>query len=120
ASESAPANPPPAASGVGGPIPRAPDIAPSPSPTPDPTVIHAAIAAAIRYPRLARSQGLEGRVIVRFRIEPSGAPADVSIVSSAGALLDAAAREAVERAAPYHSAPGWVRVPVDFSLHDAP
>jgi protein TonB len=97
--------------------------APAPGPAssaPDPVAIRAAIAGVVRYPRLARSQGLEGQVTVRFHIEPSGSASDLQIMASAGTLLDEAARDAVLRAAPYRSPPGWVRVPVIFSLHDAP
>jgi protein TonB len=84
--------------------------------TPDPEAIRSAIERQIHYPRLARQQGLAGRVLVRFRIDDRGHPMDVSIVRSVHALLDAAARDAVLRAAPFHEPPGWVRVPVDFSL----
>ena len=106
--------PGPGASSTG----RAADL-PS-APAPDPSAIHSAIARVVRYPRLARSQRLEGQVIVRFHIDAAGAPSDLGVVTSAGDLLDAAAREAVLRAAPYQSPPGWVRVPVIFSLHDVP
>ena len=77
--------------------------------------IRRAIAGVIRYPRIARSQGLTGRVVIRFRME-AGHPRDVAVVESKGAILDGAAKEAVERAAPYDEPDGWVRVPVDFSL----
>jgi protein TonB len=77
------------------------------------------IERSIRYPRLAERQGLEGRVVVRFRLDDGGQPHEVQIVASGGALLDDAAREAVMRAAPFAPTPGWVRVPVDFSLRRA-
>ena len=93
---------------------------PAPPPSPDPTAVRSAIASSVRYPRLARTQGLEGTVLLRFHIDASGAPSDLSVLASAGALLDSAATDAVHRAAPFHSPPGWVRVPVVFSLHDAP
>jgi periplasmic protein TonB len=92
----------------------------TPAPAPDAAAIHAAITRAVRYPRLARAEGLEGRVIIRFRIDAAGQPREVMIARSAGDILDAAARDAVGRAAPFASAPGWVRVPVDFSLRAPP
>jgi periplasmic protein TonB len=106
-------------SGLRSPV-ASPSPAPAPPPAPDPDSIRSSISAAIHYPRLARSQGLSGRVLVRFRVQPDGSPAEVSILESAGPILDAAARDAVARAAPFRSPPGWVRVPVDFSLHPAP
>jgi protein TonB len=89
-------------------------------PAPDSSAIRSAIAASIHYPRLARTQGLQGTALVRFHIDAQGQPTGIAILTSAGTLLDAAARDAVLRAAPYRSPPGWVRVPVIFSLHDAP
>ena len=86
-----------------------------PGQTANPESIRAAIAAVIRYPRIARSQGLTGRVVVRFRIA-GGRPQEVQIVTSAGAILDGAATDAVNRAAPFDQPDGWVRVPVDFSM----
>jgi protein TonB len=112
-SDSAPATSSPAAA-------PAPAPAPALEPAPvDPDAVRSRIDRAVSYPRLARRQGLEGRVVVRFRIDSQGAPHEVAIVQSAGAILDEAARDAVGRAAPYPSTPGWVRVPVDFSLRAA-
>jgi len=102
------------------PAPVPASVAVPPTESPDPESIRASIASSIHYPRLARTQGLQGEVIVRFRIDPSGAVSDLSVVTSVAPLLDAAARDAVLSAAPYRSPPGWVRVPVIFSLHDAP
>ena len=81
----------------------------------DPEAIRGAIQARIQYPRVARAQGIAGTVVVRFRVGPGGAPEDLTIVQSAGDILDDAARRAVERAAPFAGG-GWVRVPVEFAL----
>ena len=83
---------------------------------PDGVAVREAVGRVVKYPRLARSQELEGRVVIRFRIDEHGMPQDVAIAASAGSLLDDAARAAVVAAAPFASPPGWVRVPVDFSL----
>ncbi len=97
---------------AGGPAPGPPAV--------DPDAIRAAIQARVQYPRLARSQGLEGTVVVRFRLGAGGAPEDLSIVASGGELLDEAARRAVEKAAPFPAGAGWVRVPIEFALRPPP
>jgi TonB family protein len=75
--------------------------------------IRAAIERVVVYPRLARRQGIEGTVVVRFRVEDGGMPAELSVVQSV-AGLDEAAVAAVRKAAPFRSGPGWVRVPIVF------
>jgi len=82
----------------------------------DPDAIRDAIQAKIQYPRVARAQGIKGTVIVRFRVGEGGMPQDISIFQSAGDILDEAVRRAVERAAPFSTGAGWVRVPVEFAL----
>ncbi|HKA87405.1 MAG TPA: TonB family protein [Haliangiales bacterium] len=114
----------PVESGGGEPAPEPAPLpgsgrAPGPPPV-DADAIRAAIQARVQYPRLARSQGLEGTVVVRFRLGPGGAPEEITIVASAGALLDEAARRAVERAAPFPPGAGWVRVPIEFALRPPP
>jgi TonB family protein len=81
----------------------------------DSEAIRGAIAGVIRYPRIARRQGIEGRVVVRFRVV-DGRAEGLQVVESAGAILDEAALQAVMRAGPFKGE-GWVRVPVDFLLH---
>jgi periplasmic protein TonB len=82
----------------------------------DPDAIRGAIQARIQYPRVAREQGITGTVVVRFRVGSGGAPEDLTIVQSAGGILDDAARRAVERAGPFSGGGRWVRVPVEFAL----
>jgi periplasmic protein TonB len=79
--------------------------------------IRDAVQAAARYPRLARSQGIEGTVTVRFRLV-NGRAAGASIHQSAGdPLLDEAALQAVAAARfPPTQEERWVRVPVVFGL----
>jgi periplasmic protein TonB len=72
-----------------------------------------------RYPTLARRRGLEGLVLVEFAVGADGSAEALSVVQSAGELLDGAAREAVERAGPLPRVPGRVQVPVRFRLSDA-
>ena len=75
------------------------------------------------YPFAARRRGLEGKVLLRVAVLPSGAAASVTVESSSGhRILDRAAREAVRR---WRFTPATragrpveaeVRVPVTFKL----
>ncbi len=75
------------------------------------------------YPFAARRQGLEGKVLLRVAVLPSGAAASVTVESSSGhRILDRAARKAVRR---WRFTPATragrpvkaeVRVPVTFKL----
>lgn len=70
------------------------------------------------YPRLARRRGIEGKVILAFRLSKAGAVQRVKIVRSAGRILDKAAMAALRRAAPLPYYPDWVHLPVVFQLED--
>ena len=60
--------------------------------------IAAALARHFRYPRLARRQGWEGRVVLVFRVHPDGRISDVRVRESSGrAILDEAAVHALEQ-----------------------
>lgn len=50
----------------------------------------------VRYPEIASENGIQGRVYVTFVVETSGLVSSVSITRSVDALLDDAAKEAVE------------------------
>lgn len=50
----------------------------------------------VRYPEIASENGIQGRVYVTFVVETSGLVSNVSITRSVDALLDDAAKEAVE------------------------
>jgi len=82
--------------------------------------VRASVQRTLQYPRLARQRGLEGTVTLRFRVLAGGAIDSLTVVSSAGTALDAAAQDAVRRAVPFASGPGWVRIPVVFVLRGAP
>jgi TonB family protein len=75
------------------------------------------------YPEAARQHHLSGIVVLQAIIDTSGRVEDLSVVKSAGALLDAAALSAVERwiyrPAMLNGRPVRVRlaVNVEFALH---
>jgi protein TonB len=80
--------------------------------------IHAAVARHRHYPRLARRRGLEGTVVLAFRISQAGSITDLRVERSAGALLDDAARAAVRKAGPLPPYGDVIRIPVRFRLDD--
>ncbi|MCD6496702.1 MAG: TonB family protein [Deltaproteobacteria bacterium] len=77
--------------------------------------IHALVQRRIVYPLRARRMGIEGRVVLLFRIR-SGRAQSIRIVASAGGILNRAAIEAVHRSEPLPRYQGTVRVPVQFKL----
>ncbi|GAB4372690.1 MAG: hypothetical protein Kow00128_21640 [Deltaproteobacteria bacterium] len=80
-------------------------------------VLRARIQEKILYPEEAVRRGQEGEVLLRIRIDPGGVPREIRVARSSGVrILDEAARRGVVRAAPLPSEPGWIEVPVRFSL----
>lgn len=79
-----------------------------------------ALQNALRYPARAMDRGLEGRVIVEFTIEPSGALSSLRIKQSqAATLLQQNALETVKAAArdfPKTSRPLHITIPVEYRL----
>lgn len=78
------------------------------------------------YPLSARRLGQEGWVVLRVKVDPSGAPAEVHLARSSGVIsLDRAALEAVRRWTFVPARRGeeavaaWVEVPIRFQLRDA-
>ena len=75
------------------------------------------IAAAKRYPPLARRRGIEGEVVVRFSIDAAGAPQTIEIIRSSGSpILDEEVRATVLRAAPMPVYAAPISVPVVFDI----
>lgn len=54
-----------------------------------------ALRKAVRYPRKARKQGIEGRVVVRFIVDTDGRVREASVPEPVHPLLDEAALKAV-------------------------
>jgi TonB family protein len=79
--------------------------------------LHSAIEGAKTYPRLARERGIEGTVLVRFKVLPTGDIETVHVVKSSGVqILDEASVRTVYRAAPMPFVNGWIEVPMVYEL----
>ncbi|MDQ0321362.1 protein TonB [Pararhizobium capsulatum DSM 1112] len=71
-----------------------------------PGKIRSKLNRAFRYPNSAKREGLRGTAQVRFTVSSGGSLTGVSIAKSAGfPILDQAAIEAVQRAAPFPKIP---------------
>ena len=57
---------------------------------------HDWVQKRVRYPELASENGIQGRVYITFVVETTGLVSNVTITRSVDALLDEAAKEAVE------------------------
>ncbi len=79
----------------------------------------ARVRAARRYPELARRRELEGVVRVSFLVGADGRPRGARTTRSVDPLLDRAALDAIERAAPLPLIEGAVEVELDFRLDPA-
>ncbi|HSD50633.1 MAG TPA: energy transducer TonB [Candidatus Methylomirabilis sp.] len=75
------------------------------------------IHEARTYPEVARRQGIEGTVELRFRIGADGSVLAMEILQSSGSrTLDEAAEQTIRRAAPYPPVSGWIRLPLSYRL----
>jgi periplasmic protein TonB len=75
------------------------------------------VLARLTYPRMARTMGWEGVVVVSFLIVPGGQVTGIAVARSSGhEALDRAALEAVASSAPLPSPPSpqAIRLPVRF------
>jgi len=80
-------------------------------------LVHAALERSKTYPRMARERGVEGVVLVRFRVLPTGEIEKVDIMQSSGSdILDTASVRTVYRAAPMPYVSGWIEVPISYVL----
>ena len=80
-------------------------------------MLQSALEKAKTYPRLARERGIEGTVLVRFKVRPSGDVEAVDVIRSSGTqILDEASVRTVYRAAPMPYVSGWVEVPMVYEL----
>lgn len=86
--------------------------------------LYAYVAKEIRYPKEARTEGVEGKVFVQFVVEKDGSLTDVKAISGIGAGCDAEAVRVLQNAASF--SPGKQRgkpvrvrmvMPVTFKLN---
>ncbi|MDI6753028.1 MAG: energy transducer TonB [Thermodesulfobacteriota bacterium] len=75
------------------------------------------IEAAKRYPKVARKMGIEGKAVVRFKLQPQGQVEAIEIVESSGSeILDRASLQTVRDAAPFPYKEGWLKVGIVFKI----
>jgi protein TonB len=120
---------------LGAPPARQPGAAPAPRNRPsargdakaDPVYVAnllARLERQVEYPRVARLNGIEGRVVLRIGVAADGRLVQLAVETSSGnALLDEAALAAARRAAPLPPPPASMGatlfyVPVTFDLTD--
>jgi len=83
-------------------------------------LLRSALERAKTYPRFARERGIEGTVLLRFRVLPTGRIEQVDVVRSSGArILDDASVRTIYRAAPVPYVEGWIEVPMVYQLQRA-
>lgn len=81
------------------------------------SVIRDSIEKVKMYPLLARKKGIEGKVIIRFRIRTDGRVEEIHIFKNSGhEILDRIAIETIKRAAPLPYVNGWIEMPLIFRL----
>lgn len=81
--------------------------------------IRALIEAAKHYPLMARRRGLEGTTSVSFQIQADGSIQALKITHSSGTdILDQAALQTIERAAPFPAYPEPIQIGIRFALHE--
>jgi len=80
-------------------------------------LIRAAIEKAKTYPLIARKRGVEGTVLVSFRIDVKGLPQNVMIVKSSGyQILDDEVQKMLRKASPFPELNGEIVIPITFKL----
>lgn len=83
-------------------------------------IIRTAIEKAKSYPLLARKNGIEGTVLVRFIINKNGLPQGIQIIRSSGYhILDEEVLKIIKRAAPFPEVTHEIIAPITFKLTDS-
>jgi protein TonB len=79
--------------------------------------IKARIESVKAYPLMARRRGTEGSVLVEFAINAKGMPENIAVLRSSGSeVLDAAAKMAIIKAAPFPDFAGSIEVPITYRI----
>ena len=80
-------------------------------------LIRAAIEKAKTYPLIARKRGVEGTVLVSFKIDVKGLPQNIMIVKSSGyQILDDEVQKMLGKASPFPELNGEIVMPITFKL----
>jgi len=80
-------------------------------------LIRAAIEKAKTYPLIARKRGVEGTVLVSFKIDVKGLPQNIMIVKSSGyQILDDEVQKMLGKASPFPELNGEIVIPITFKL----
>jgi len=88
------------------------------------TALWAFIAQNVVYPEVAQEQGLQGRVILRFKVDVDGSVSDITVRKSLSRECDAAAVSVIKKLPRFTPAkskdgqpvPVWFNIPVTFRL----
>lgn len=82
-------------------------------------LIRKKIAAKKKYPTAAYVKGIEGNVTVQFQINADGSLAFVNVITSSGSpILDAAAIQAVHKAAPLPYLAGAITLMLQYEINN--
>lgn len=77
------------------------------------------LQANLVYPYLARKKRIEGTVLAEFRVNNTGMPENMRIVRTSNyAILDEAAKETIQKAAPFPAQNKRVEIPITFRMSD--
>ena len=81
------------------------------------------IADSTRYPKDAKTQGIQGKVIVRFMVKADGSVTDVSVLKGVTPSLDQEAIRVVKTLPSFtpgelygKTVPVWYMIPIQYSL----
>jgi len=81
------------------------------------SLIWTAIENAKSYPLLARKMGIEGTVLISFKIDRKGFPQDIKIIKSSGyQILDEEVPKMLRKASPFSELNAEIVIPITFKL----
>ena len=78
--------------------------------------VYTVIAKKLRYPTVARMQGLEGDVTIQIRIDSDGHLQEVNERETSARMFSRAVLTAAQRAVPYPSPPEQLQTPVELEI----
>ncbi len=82
--------------------------------------IRSSIERTKTYPLIARKRGIEGTVLVSFRIDGRGLPQDITIIKSSGhQILDEEIPKMLRKASPFPRLREEIVIPITFKLTES-